>query len=111
MTRMTRTLPIAVLLAACSHPAAGRTLRPTAHLAEPRASHTTTALPDGTLLVAGGFRKAADGVTQRYTATTEIIDPVARTVAPGPALLHARAGHSATPLPDGRILVAGGWDD
>jgi hypothetical protein len=97
--------------AACARPATGGSLRPAARLAEARASHTTTALPDGTLLVIGGFRKTADGHTQAYSATTEIVDPAAGTVTRGPALLHPRAGHSATPLPDGRILVAGGWDD
>src|SRR5688572_22861811 len=95
---------------ACTRSAAGGVLRPAARLAEPRASHSATALPDGTLLVAGGFRKAADGVSQQYAATTEIVDPVAGTVKAGPALATARAGHSATTLGDGRVLLAGGWN-
>ena len=86
-------------------------VRPATHLAEPRASHTTTPLDDGRLLVVGGFRKGPDGHSQLYAATTEIIDPARRTVIAGPRLRHARAGHAALPLVDGRILVVGGWND
>jgi hypothetical protein len=101
---MTSQLTVVLLLgAAC----AAATPAPTTRLAEPRASHTASRLADGSILVAGGFRKGPDGHSQLYTATTEIVD--ARGVArPGPALVEARAGHLAVTLRDGRILIAGG---
>jgi hypothetical protein len=115
MSRTKRTLIILVSLAltasvACAGDSRTRVLRPSVRLAEPRASHSTTALGDGRLLVVGGFRKGRDGRSQVYSATTELVDPVRGVVSSGPRLRHARAGHSAVALADGRILVAGGWD-
>jgi len=63
-----------------------------------RQHHTTTALPDGRVLVAGGAA----------TATAELFDPAGRRWTPAPPMAAARDGHSATRLPDGRVLVAGG---
>ena len=67
------------------------------------ANHTTTLLPSGKMLVAGG----TDGPA--ISSTTEIFDPVAQTftLTPG-AMLVPHANHTATLLPDGRVLVAGG---
>lgn len=87
-----------------------KVLPPVAHLAEARASHSTSPLGDGRLLVIGGFRKGPDGHSQIYSATTEIIDPARGDVTSGPALGRARAGHAAIALVDGRILIAGGWN-
>jgi len=102
---------LAILFPACAAQGGPRVLRPAAHLAVPRASHTTTALADGSLLVIGGFRKGPDGHSQLYADTTERIDPVAGAIVAGPRLRHARAGHAAVRLADGRLLVAGGWSD
>lgn len=114
MTTSDRSVIALILLIpalACAHPRrAGKPLIPIAQLAEPRASHTATPLSDGTILIAGGFRKGPDGYSQLYTATTEIVDP-AGAVHSGPAMVHARAGHIAVALADSRVLVAGGWDD
>ena len=115
MRQLVRSLVVlAMVLAAASTACASprkALLRPAAHLAESRAGHSTTALPDGRLLVIGGFRKGADGHRQLHSATTEIIDVARQTVTAGPALHRARAGHAAITVGDGRILVAGGWDD
>jgi hypothetical protein len=86
-------------------------LRETAALGEPRASHTATRLPDGRVLVAGGFRKGPDGYRQIWSASTEIYDPAKGAFRPGPRLLSARGGQTATVLVDGRVLLAGGWSD
>ena len=72
-----------------------------------RTGHTATLLPDGTVLVAGGYAVAADG-TSITTASVEVFDPVTGTFSPGGALTTAREGHSATVLPDGRVLMTGG---
>lgn len=103
--------PLVLAFAFLGAAASALHLEAVAPMAETRASHTATLLPDGKVLVAGGFRKAADGATQLYSATTELYDPAARRFGAGPRLAHARCGHTATLLTDGTVLIAGGWAD
>lgn len=69
-----------------------------------RAAHTATALPNGRVLVAGGFTgeaNAPDGA--------DVYDPVsARFTRTGP-MRTPRHSHTATLLSDGRVLLAGGY--
>lgn len=74
-------------------------------MAEARLGHTATLLPDGTVLIAGGF--GGTGVH----ASAEVFDPQTRHFAPAGSLEHGRMMHTATPLPDGRVLVLGGVDE
>lgn len=90
---------------------AGAGLRRTANIAEPRAAHTATLLNDGTVLIAGGFRKGPDGRSQLYSSSAEIYDPTTGRFHPTAPLVGARCGHTATGLPDGKVLLAGGFDD
>ncbi len=76
-------------------------------LTVPRAAHTATALADGTVLIAGGCSEESCEPGEGST-TFEVYDPKAGTLAPG-RLAGARIGHTATRLPDGRVLLAGGW--
>ncbi len=69
-----------------------------------RSSHTATLLPDGHVLVAGGWW--SDG----WLASSEVYDPAAGTWSATGSLNTARTNHTATLLPDGRVLVAGGYD-
>jgi len=71
-----------------------------------RAAHTATLLPDGTVLIAGGF----GGRNDTYYASTELYDPAARALRPLPPMGARRAAHTATLLADGRVLLAGGFD-
>src|SRR5206468_11822090 len=70
----------------------------------PRAWHSATLLPDGTVLIAGGR-----GPTGEIVQIAELFDPNASAFMPitmdGGT---PRAGHSATLLTDGRVLIAGG---
>ena len=66
-----------------------------------RAAHTSTALADGRVLIAGGM----DG----GLSTAEVFDPASRSFSPTIALRQERQGHAATRLPDGRVLLTGGW--
>ena len=69
-----------------------------------RAWHTATALPDGTVLVAGGIDLAG-----HVLAAPEIFDPVRQSFEALPSSgLTPRAYHSATLLTDGTVLLAGG---
>lgn len=78
-------------------------------LSVPRAVHTATLLKSGKVLIAGGCTTgtcelAAEG------ATTELFDPAKGRFEPGPRMTRPRVGHTATRLPRGDVLVAGGWD-
>ena len=74
-----------------------------------RASHTATLLADGRVLVVGGSTvstSSAKGYVNN--ASAEIYDPVANTWTATPPMSAARAHHTATLLPDGKVLVVGG---
>ena len=70
-----------------------------------RAAHSATLLPDGKVLVAGGF--AGD---ESSLASAEVFDPVQATFAAIANMNVSRAGHSATLLPNGKVLIAGGYN-
>lgn len=75
-----------------------------------RYQHTATLLADGRVLVAGGLDKREGYDADRFytTATAELYDPKSGTWAVTGSLRDARFQHTATLLPDGRVLVAGG---
>ncbi len=74
----------------------------------PRSSHTQTTLADGRVLITGGYTAASGTGQGTAIDSVEIVDPQRGVVATGPPMAHARADHSATPLSDGRVVVAGG---
>jgi hypothetical protein len=78
-----------------------------APMAVARADFTATLMPDGKVLVVGGV---AD-VTVAGTATSdvEIYDPATKRFTAAAPLSIGRAGHTATLLPNGKVLVAGGY--
>ena len=65
--------------------------------------HTTTLLPNGMVLVAGGLDN-----TFTATASAELYNPANGTWTPTGSLNTARTNHTATLLTNGRVLVAGG---
>jgi len=107
-----------VLVAGGASPAAlfdsaTNTLVPTADIEIPRAYHTATVLADGKVLVVGGRDESSEA-----TATAEMYDPTAvadpakpevkGAWSPVRPLSLARYAHTATLLPNGKVLVAGG---
>lgn len=84
-------------------------LRQASPLHEPRATHTATLLPDGRVFIAGGFKKGPDGYSQIYSRTTEIYAPSSRAFTVAAKMLGERAGHTATLLATGDVLLAGGF--
>ncbi len=77
-----------------------------ATLPQPLSNHTATQLPDGSLLVAGGLDTGGTPSASAYTYTEQGFDFFISEL-PG-ELAQARAGHTASPLPDGRVLIVGG---
>ena len=80
--------------------------RATGNLNVGRYDHATTVLRDGRVLVAGGWTRYA--TFNESTPTAEIYDPATQTWTPTGALTVGRAGATASLLPDGRVLLAGG---
>jgi hypothetical protein len=83
----------------------------TGDMTAPRVWHSSTLLPDGTALIAGG---ETDGCTGNFcgfagsVASAEPYDPSTGIFSPTGDMAAAREGHTATLLKDGRVLLAGG---
>ncbi|WP_169787002.1 Ig-like domain-containing protein [Hyalangium minutum] len=73
-----------------------------ASLSSARSGHTTTLLPSGKVLVAGG-----DG-SSGPQAHAELYDPVTNAWGSTGSLAQARKNHTATLLPSGKVLIVGG---
>jgi N-acetylneuraminic acid mutarotase len=72
-----------------------------------RAENTATLLLDGRVLVAGGNSgNSGNGLP----ASDELFDPGSGTWTAAGSMIEARSGHTATLLPDGRVLLAGGFE-
>jgi hypothetical protein len=85
-------------------PATGRFHETHAPLNFPRDRPTTTLLPDGTVLVAGGQNDAGE------PEQAELFDPQTETFSVVPSKMIApRMAHTAARLPSGQVLLAGGW--
>jgi len=77
-----------------------------------RAEHTATLLTDGRVLVVGGFYARDPLALGRGGGETlsraEIYDPRSNSWTPAPSMAVRRGRHTATLLPDGRVVVLGG---
>jgi WD40 repeat protein len=75
-----------------------------------RWGQTMTVLPGGRVLVIGGATAeyGFQSISGSTLASTELRDPMTGRFGPGGKLKTARTYHTATLLPDGRILVVGG---
>ncbi|MGH9280010.1 MAG: Kelch repeat-containing protein [Acidimicrobiales bacterium] len=83
---------------------------PTGSMGTPRWQHTATALPNGKVLVTGGFTNpfTLGANAQPVSDTAELYDPATATwTATGP-MTTRRALHVAQLLDNGKVLVAGG---
>jgi uncharacterized repeat protein (TIGR01451 family) len=80
---------------------------PGASMANSRASLTLTRLGNGKVLAAGGYESSSiDGV--QALASSELYDPATNTWSDADSMAVPRFLHTATLLPDGRVLVTGG---
>jgi N-acetylneuraminic acid mutarotase len=81
------------------------TWSPTGSMSVPRSFLTATLLPNGNVLVAGGL---PDITTNNAVASAELYDPARGTWSLTGSMHTARFVHTATLLPNGNVLVAGG---
>ena len=88
-------------------PATG-TFTPTGSMAVARALHQATLLPDGRVLVSGGFGTDPSSPRVPGPEHAEVYDPATGTFAAAGDLQIGRSLHSAILLTDGRVLVVGG---
>jgi hypothetical protein len=81
-----------------------------APLQQARYDHTATLLPSGRVLVAGGAKLWQDewGNSDAFLNSIEIYNPASNSWSVWLPLQEHRMGHTATLLPDGRILMTGG---
>ena len=86
-------------------PASG-TWNTTGSMAAARMDHTATLLPEGKVLVAGGGRNPAESPAM---TSAELYDPSTGSWTATGSMGTPHRGHTATLLPDGRVLVAGGY--
>jgi hypothetical protein len=77
---------------------------PTVGLTIPRQQHTATLLPNGKVLIVGGYSQSQGAV-----ASAELYDPMAGTFTATGSLANARYGQTATLLNNGNVLIAGGY--
>jgi hypothetical protein len=89
-------------------PAAGAFTR-TGDMVTGRYGHTATLLSNGKVLIVGGV-ESGDSLF-RTIPTAELYDPSAGTFTPTGSLAVARAGHTATLLSGGKVLITGGLTD
>jgi N-acetylneuraminic acid mutarotase len=84
---------------------AGNSWSSAGSMAIPRDEATATLLPSGKVLVAGG---ASHYDCCTAVASAELYDPATNSWSPAASMATARYGQTATLLPNGKVLVAGG---
>ena len=80
----------------------------TSDMTASRSLHSATLLSNGQVLVAGGASSSSLSETA-ILASAEVYDPSAGAFRAVGAMTTARRVHTATLLPDGRVLIVGGY--
>jgi len=84
------------------------TFAPTGSMTTSRYDHTATLLPNGMVLIAGGV--PINFPDADVLASAELYDPATGNFTATGSMTTGRAQHTATLLPDGRVLMAGGTE-
>jgi N-acetylneuraminic acid mutarotase len=94
-----------ILVSAELYDPASGTWTATGNMRNVQTAHTATLLPNGKVLVAGG---GGFGSNANHSILAELYDPASGTWTATGSLATARRNHTATLLPNGKVLVAGG---
>jgi hypothetical protein len=100
------TLPTPTLASAELYDPASGTFTATGSMSTARHDHTANLLNNGEVLITGGNSGPAGSTT--YSATAELYNPATATFTLTGSMSIVRAGHTATLLNDGVVLIAGG---
>jgi hypothetical protein len=106
-----------LLFGAASHASMAQspnTFKATGDMSTPRIGHTATLLTNGKVLIAGGAHNSfVNGNYLNYlpVASAELYDPSSETFTTTGSMATSRVGHTATRLPNGKVLIAGGSRD
>jgi hypothetical protein len=92
-----------ILLSGLSH---AQLLKPTGSLNIPRAGHSSHLLPNGKVLVIGGYNGVSSSAVT--LASCKLYDPVTGIWTMAASMNAARARHGSILLGNGKVLVAGG---
>src|SRR5262245_34703781 len=103
--------PLLGLLVLCALPVgnvnaqAPETFVLTGSMTTQRQSHTAILLKDGRVLIAGGFLRVNPNGLTVDQASSELYDPSTGSFSATGSMTIARERHTATLLPDGRVLI------
>ena len=100
---------IATASAELYDPATG-TFSPTGSMATIRLSDTATSLSDGTVLIVGGRERSSTGTGSVGLASAELYNAKTGAFITVGSMGTGRSDPASVLLPDGRVLIAGGWN-
>ncbi|MBI4060936.1 MAG: hypothetical protein HY403_05840 [Elusimicrobia bacterium] len=89
------------------NPASGAFAATRGSMRDARDLHTATLLPNGRVLVAGGY--STNATSTGSTNSAEIYYPDTKIFIPAAMMISSRSNHTATLLPDGNLMVFGGF--